>query len=346
MSSLEPLVRLLADGGLHSGGRLAGALGVSRAAIWKIVADLRERGIPVVSVDRRGYRLERPVELLELAGLSNAAARLQRTLPAATEVQFEIRSTNDYLHAAPPPPPAQPRLLFAELQTAGRGRRGRAWLAPFGAGLTFSIGWSFADMPADLSALSLAMGVCVARALRASGAAGVMLKWPNDIVFRHRKLGGLLAQLRAEAGGPAYVVIGLGLNLHLPAETRSALAQDASATPVTDLAEACAGRILPGRNELAARVSAEMLDGLAVFGRTGFATFAQDWSTFDSLRDAPIDVLRHDGRVAGIARGADADGALLVETAGVIERLHAGEVSLRHAPSTGSTAPARARAAP
>jgi BirA family transcriptional regulator, biotin operon repressor / biotin---[acetyl-CoA-carboxylase] ligase len=201
-------------------------------------------------------------------------------------------------------------------------------------------------MPADLSALSLAMGVCVARALRAAGAAEVMLKWPNDIVCQHRKLGGLLAQLRAEAGGPAYVVIGLGLNLHLPETARSALGQDASATPVTDLAEACAGGLLPGRNEIAARVSAEMLDGLAVFGRTGFATFAQDWSRFDSLRDALITVLRHDGSVAGIARGADADGALLVETAGVIERLHAGEVSLRRTPLAATPAPTGARAAP
>jgi BirA family biotin operon repressor/biotin-[acetyl-CoA-carboxylase] ligase len=345
MSSVEPLARLLADGELHSGERLADALGVSRTAIWKIVADLRARGIPVVSVDRRGYKFEQPVELLELATLHDAAACLQRTLPAATEVRFEIDSTNGYLHAAPPPPPGEPRLLFAELQTAGRGRRGRSWLAPFGAGLTFSIGWSFADMPADLSALSLAMGVCVARALRGVGAAQVMLKWPNDIVFQHRKLGGLLAQLRAEAGGPAYVVIGLGLNLHLPEATRTALAQDPSATPATDLAEACHARILPGRNELAARVSLEMLDGLAVFGRTGFATFAHDWSSFDSLRDAPVNILRHEGSVAGIARGADADGALLVETAGLIERLHAGEVSLRRTPLTATPAPPPGRAA-
>src|SRR5512145_1068898 len=102
MSSVEPLVRLLADGALHSGERLADALGVSRAAIWKIVADLRERGIPVISVDRRGYKLEQPVELLELASLRSAAACLQRTLPAATEVRFEIGSTNDFLHTAPP----------------------------------------------------------------------------------------------------------------------------------------------------------------------------------------------------------------------------------------------------
>ncbi len=218
MSSAEPLVTLLADGALHSGERLAEVLGVSRTAVWKVVTDLRERGIPVLSVDRRGYKLEHPVELLQLAHLRAAAARRQRDLPAATEVIFELGSTNEYLHAAAAPAPGQPRVVFAELQTAGRGRRGRSWLAPFGAGVTFSIGWSFADTPADLSALSLAMGVCVARELRDMGAPRIMLKWPNDIVFEHRKLGGLLAQLRVEAGGPAYVVIGLGLNLQLPPE--------------------------------------------------------------------------------------------------------------------------------
>ena len=223
MSSAEPLVTLLADGALHSGERLAEVLGVSRTAVWKVVTDLRERGIPVLSVDRRGYKLEHPVELLQLAHLRAAAARRQRDLPVATEVIFELGSTNEYLHAAAAPAPGQPRVVFAELQTAGRGRRGRSWLAPFGAGVTFSIGWSFADTPADLSALSLAMGVCVARELRAMGAPRIMLKWPNDIVFEHRKLGGLLAQLRVEAGGPAYVVIGLGLNLQLPPSTRSAL---------------------------------------------------------------------------------------------------------------------------
>lgn len=331
MTGAESLVRLLADGELHSGARLADVLGVSRTSVWKAVADLRERGIPVVSVDRRGYRLDKPVELLDVAQLRVAAARRQGALPAATEVVFELGSTNEYLHAATAPSPGEPRLVFAELQTAGRGRRGRSWLAPFGAGLTFSIGWTFADTPADLSALSLAMGVCVARALRRLGAPRVMLKWPNDIVFEHRKLGGLLAQLRAEAGGPAYLVIGLGLNLRLPESARLALA-DSAITPVADLMDACEGP-RPGRTEVAVGVASEMLDGLAVFARAGFAPFAAQWATLDSLRDAPVNVVRHDGSIAGIARGADADGALLVDTGGAIERVHAGEVSLRRAVS-------------
>jgi BirA family biotin operon repressor/biotin-[acetyl-CoA-carboxylase] ligase len=324
------LVRLLADGELHSGERLAASLGLTRAAVWKLVAELRERGIDVQSHERRGYRLDSAVALLDLQGLRQAAADAGQALPAATEVIFEIGSTNEYLHAAPAPPPGAPRLVFAELQTAGRGRRGREWLAPFGSGLTFSIGWTFAEMPAELSALSLAMGVCVVRALRDCGAAGVQLKWPNDIVHQHAKLGGLLLQMRSEAGGPAYIVVGLGLNLRMPAAARAAI-HGPQATPVTDLAAACAGHA-PMRMHVAAVVASRMLAGLGEFAHAGYAPFADDWARFDSLRDAPVTVLRHDGVVDGIARGADREGALCIETTdGRTERVHAGDVSLRRA---------------
>jgi BirA family biotin operon repressor/biotin-[acetyl-CoA-carboxylase] ligase len=330
------LVRLLADGELHSGERLADGLGLTRAAVWKLVADLRERGIAIDSHERRGYQLATRVDLLDVPALREAAAAEGAVLPAATEILFEIGSTNEYLHAAAAPPPGAPRLVFAELQTAGRGRRGRDWLAPFGSGLTFSIGWTFEDMPADLSALSLALGVCVVRALRAGGAPEVQLKWPNDIVHQHAKLGGLLLQMRSEAGGPAYVVAGLGLNLTMPASARAAI-QSPLATPVTDLATASGPGPL-ARVQTAARVAASMLAGLAAFGRSGFAPFAADWSAFDSLRDANVTVLRHDGSFDGVARGADREGALRVETAaGVLERVHAGDVSLRrHAAAEGS----------
>jgi BirA family biotin operon repressor/biotin-[acetyl-CoA-carboxylase] ligase len=327
----QRLVRLLADGEMHSGERLAAGLGITRAAVWKLVAELRERGIAVASHERRGYQLEQPVALLDLPSLRRSAAAAGVELPAATEVFFELGSTNDYLHAAAAPPLGDPRLVFAELQTAGRGRRGREWLAPFGSGLTFSISWTFAEMPADLSALGLALGVCVVRELRKLGAAQVQLKWPNDIVDRHAKLGGLLLQMRSEAGGPACVVAGLGLNLALPESARAAL-QSPLATPVTDLAAACAGKP-PARLDTAACVAASMLAGLDEFSRSGFASFAGDWAAFDSLRDAPVTVLRHDGPLQGIARGADAEGALRVETpGGVVERVHAGDVSLRRSP--------------
>jgi BirA family biotin operon repressor/biotin-[acetyl-CoA-carboxylase] ligase len=325
----ERLVRRLADGALHSGTRLASELGVTRAAVWKTVGELRERGIRVTSVDRRGYRLEWPVEMLDVEQLRRVAAAAGSALPASTEVFFELGSTNEYLYAAPSPAAGTPRLVFAELQTAGRGRRGRQWLAPFGSGVTFSIGWTFAEMPSDLGALGLALGVVTVQALRGLGAAGVQLKWPNDVVHVHRKLGGLLLQMRSEAGGPAYVVAGLGLNLRMPDEARETLARTA-AVPVTDFASACAGET-PARPQVAALVAAAMLSGFARFERHGFAPFASDWAALDSLRDEPVTVLRHDGPFEGIARGADAEGALLVETPAGFERVHAGDVSVRRA---------------
>jgi BirA family biotin operon repressor/biotin-[acetyl-CoA-carboxylase] ligase len=328
------LLRLLADGDLHSGARLAEALGVTRGAVWKIVGELRARGIDVSSHERRGYRLATPVELLDASSLRESAVRARLPWPDHVEVPFEIGSTNEYLQAAPAPPSGAPRLVFAELQTAGRGRRGRGWVAPFGSGLTFSIAWTYAEMPAELSALSLALGVCVVRALRELGARDVQLKWPNDIVHAHRKLGGLLLQMRSEAGGPACVVAGLGLNLQLPAAARATI-ETAQATPVTDLAAACTHGT-PSRTDVAARTAARMLEGLERFGREGFAPFAQDWSAFDSLRDAEVTVLRHDATFEGIARGVDADGALRVETQpGRFETLHAGDVSLRRAGTAG-----------
>jgi BirA family biotin operon repressor/biotin-[acetyl-CoA-carboxylase] ligase len=325
----ERVVRLLADGALHSGARIAAELGVTRAAVWKTIDELRTRGVDVHSEPRRGYRLPQPVELLDVDRLHAAARELGRTLPAHTAVRFEVGSTNEVLYTGDGATSATPQLLFAEWQTAGRGRRGRSWLAPFGSGLTFSVGWSFDELPADLPALGLAMGVCVVRALRTLGAHEVALKWPNDIVWRQRKLGGLLLQMRSEASGPAYVVVGLGLNLRLPQSTRQQLLAMPPATAPADILEACAGA-LPARTRIAAAVACEMLAGLAEFGDAGFAPFSAEWAAADSLRDAGVEVIRHDGSLCGIARGAAADGSLRVETApGVIEQVHAGDVSLR-----------------
>lgn len=325
----EALLARLADGSLHSGADLAVQLGVSRAAIWKLVAQLRARGIAVDSLQRRGYRLPAPVELLDAQRIAALAAAHVGPLPATVEVLFEIDSTNTYLYAAAPPPPGSARVAFAEIQHAGRGRRGRSWLAPFGSGLTFSVAWTFAETPPGLPALGLALGVAVAEALRGLGLAEVRLKWPNDVVWRQRKLGGLLLQLRTETGGPASVVAGLGLNLSLPPATRERLGND-GALPVADLDEAMAGSA-PGRNAVAATLAAALLAALDEFARCGFAAFATRWTALDALAGARVRVTQGAGAVEGEACGAAADGALLVAVDGRIERFHSGDVSVRPA---------------
>ena len=335
MSPTAPrLLALLCDGTLHSGAQLAAVLGVSRAAVWKLVGELREAGVTIESVSRRGYRLPGPVELLDAARLRAEARALGCRLPDALEMHFLIDSTNDHLHAAPPPAPGAARVAFAELQSAGRGRRGRRWIAPFGSGLTFSVAWTFAETPADLPALGLALGVAIAKALRSLGAQRLTLKWPNDLLHDGRKLGGLLTQLRQEAGGAATVVAGLGLNLALPADARDAIdrsaagSRDHPAIPVADLASAIPGG-LPSRNLIAARLVIGLEEALREFAAGGYAGFADDWAALDALRDVPVRVHHGSEVLEGTARGTDRDGALLIESAGRVSRVFSGDVSVR-----------------
>ena len=325
----EVLLGLLADGSLHSGAALAAELQVSRAAIWKLVGELRDLGVEVESLPRRGYRLPRRVELLD-AGRIRAAAQQQRApMPADLEVLFDTDSTNRYLNDASPPAPGRPRVVFAELQRAGRGRRGRTWLAPFGSGLAFSVAWTFAETPADLPALGLAVGVSVVEALQQLGFVEVRVKWPNDIVWRNRKLGGLLLQVRSEVGGGASIVAGLGLNIALPAAARAALEVPAM-LPATDLCEVSPGHV-PERNALAAVLAAAMLAALAEFDDSGFATFAPRWAGLDALAGARVQVCHGAESIEGRALGVEADGALRVAVADRVARFYSGDVNLRPA---------------
>ena len=120
-------------------------------------------------------------------------------------------------------------VLAAEWQSAGRGRRGKSWTAVAGGSLTFSIGWRYEQGAGYLAGLSLAVGVAVVRALEAEGLPGVELKWPNDLVYKHLKVGGILVELNGDALGPSTVVVGVGLNVRLPAKS-AATSSSRSAT--------------------------------------------------------------------------------------------------------------------
>jgi BirA family biotin operon repressor/biotin-[acetyl-CoA-carboxylase] ligase len=159
------------------------------------------------------------------------------------------------------------------------------------------------------------------------------LKWPNDIVAAAGKLGGLLTQVRQEAGGPAYVVAGLGLNVTLPEQVRARIVEAGGVAPLS--LTSCAAA-LPGRNALAARLVHGLVSALGEFGRTGFTTFAADWLAFDHLQGQAVRVEQAHGHRDGVVRGIDRDGALLLETAGVVERILSGDIRVRRLAETGT----------
>jgi BirA family biotin operon repressor/biotin-[acetyl-CoA-carboxylase] ligase len=216
-------------------------------------------------------------------------------------------------------------VVISELQHAGRGRRGRAWVAPFGGSIALSLNWSFTDASRANPALSLCVGVAIARALQRSGAAAIGLKWPNDIWFDDRKVGGILIEVRAEASGPAHVVIGVGLNVRLSPGMRAQI--EASGVKAAAVADACSAP--PSRNFIAGAIIDALLSMLADFERDGFSGFREAWTALDALRDRPAQVLMGEAVICGTARGVDAHGALRLERDGRVQELVSGEVSLR-----------------
>jgi BirA family biotin operon repressor/biotin-[acetyl-CoA-carboxylase] ligase len=321
------LLGLLADGKFYSGEELARELRVTRSAVWKLIGKMRALGIDIQALPRQGYHLPHAVELYDPTVLQAALTPATRQAICRVDTLLTVDSTNRFLIDAAQPAVGQAAVCVSEVQTAGRGRRGRSWLAPFGSGVCLSLAWQFAESPPTFSALSLAVGLSVVRALKRFGANGVQLKWPNDVVWTQRKLGGILIEMRGESSGPARVVIGLGMNLQLPAATRLALAEQQAAL-VTDLHEIL-GQRTPGRNTLVAAIIDELIAILRQFERDGFPPFETEWRASDSLRDAPVRVLSASETINGIARGVASDGALLVEVNGQVQRFMSGDVSLR-----------------
>jgi BirA family biotin operon repressor/biotin-[acetyl-CoA-carboxylase] ligase len=311
-----------------SGAALATEFSVTRSAIWKAIGSLRERGTEIEGITHRGYRLAQPASLLTTAGVVAALSGEARRHLRHGQCLTETASTNGALLEMGAPPPGRFDFLSAEYQHAGRGRLGRSWLAAPGGAICLSWSWCFEGMSARIGALSLATGVAVLRALASLGLAGVRLKWPNDLVSAHGKLGGILIEMRSEAAGPLHVVIGLGLNVTLGQTMREFIA--AGGTRGADLAELAAAGPPPQREPLVAAILEQNVALLRGFPRDGFtATFAE-YQAADALRGRQVRVLGGQGNVTrGIARGVDAEGALLVEHGGRIERIIAGEVSVR-----------------
>lgn len=321
MIAAPELLDLLSAEAPVSGAALARRLRISRAAVWKQIEALRACGLPIEAQAGSGYRLTRPLDRLNAAVIRRALPATLRKQVGALEVHWNLDSTSsEWMRRVEELPDRA--FVFAEMQTAGRGRRGRAWISPPAGNLAFSCFKHFEQGYAALSGLSLAIGVAAARALEASGVQGVGVKWPNDLVHHGAKLAGILIELGGEFLGPCHAVIGVGINRHLPAEARATIAQ-----AVTDLDE-CSGAV-PARNQLAAALIGHLCDALDVFARSGFAAFASAYAERDALRGRMVRVEDPRGAFEGVAIGVDTRGALRVRTVHGERLVDSAEVSVR-----------------
>lgn len=318
----KKILSLLADGEFHSGTELADMLGVSRSAIWKHLNSLAELGLQHSAVSGKGYRLDNALELLDAAKIKEAISDQAGALISSVEIHDQIDSTNRYLVERSHNNGPSGSVCFAEHQTAGKGRRGRQWVSPYGSNIYLSILWRFQQGPAAISGLSLAIGVAVIRALKQHQIGDIGLKWPNDIYSQGKKLGGILVEVSGETGGPCSAVIGLGLNLFLPETQAEGITQ-----AWTDLSKITGqSRLL--RNQLAGTLLNHLLPVIAEFENTGIRAYLDEWRSYDCLSGKSATLFIGQQQFDGIVRGIDDSGMLLIErTDGTVQTFASGEVS-------------------
>ncbi len=321
MLDSDSLLRLLATGRFCSGSRLAAEHSVSRTTVAKSIRRLEKRyQIEVQKVPGRGYRLRHPLVLLDEDEIRRCLPNKGDGLLSRLEIHRILDSTNGYLMNRSGRLNEAFDVVVAEQQTAGRGRNGRRWLSGFGSGIAMSIGMRVDCRMMALSGLSLFVGLVVADALHGSGLVGCQLKWPNDLYWNDRKLGGILIELSGESEGPTSLVIGIGLNCYRGAYCASI------DQPATTLEEA---GVDLDRNQLIASILRVLGERFPRFLEAGFVAFKDEWNALSLLTDRKVEVMQGGSRFIGWFKGIDDGGAGLVQTQDGIRVLNGGEISLR-----------------
>lgn len=322
-----PILAVLADGKFHSGEALAQRFGVTRATVYNAIQSAETLGIQVFSVRGRGYRLPRPVTLLDADAVRAACGEYAPWVHL--QVLAQVDSTNRYLMQESARGVAHATCVAAQLQTAGRGRRGRSWLSQLGGSLTFSLLWRFQCGAAGLSGLSLVVGLALVRTLHGLGLHDVQLKWPNDLLVTRDgqwcKLGGILIELQGDMEGPSAAVIGVGLNLDIDPALQQKIDQ-----AVMGLNQLSGHALDP--NQLLGRCLSQLVQHLTLFAEQGFSHFQADWTQQHAFHQQSVHLHQANGQVlAGKVVGVAEEGSLLVETASGLQRFNAGEISVRSA---------------
>ena len=320
------ILRLLADGKFHSGEDIARQLKVSRATVWNALQDAEKLGVEIFSVRGRGYKLPQPVTLLDEQSVLNAIGEHKAWFKL--EIHDHLASTNSDMMKKLNAGQAHASCVAANLQTNGRGRRGRSWQAGLGASLTFSLLWRFQCGASALSGLSLAVGVAMIRALHSFGISQAQLKWPNDVLIvtsnqAPEKLAGILIELQGDMEGPSAAVIGIGINLNLPKKLKQQIDQ-----PATDLNSVAPQTINP--NELLGVLLKHLAEVLSHFEQQGFTSLRDEWTKYHAYHQQPVKMIHPDGRETfGTVTGVAEDGILLINTPLGEQRFSSGEISLR-----------------
>ncbi len=316
------LLSIISDGKFHSGQDIATQLNISRAAIWKSMKHLESLGLQIEAIRGRGYRLANQIELLSEKTIKKELSPKARQCCNELTVLFKTESTSSFLLNRLSSEKHHGTAVLAEYQSNGRGRRGKQWVSPLASSICISVAWHFDDAPHALGLLSLYMGVATARTLTALGLTDIGLKWPNDIVINDKKLGGILLELRGEAGGPVDVIVGVGVNYDLPEFALYDINQ-----AVTDICSLTEKRL--SRNKIASTLLSNIFEILQDLQSGTSSSLLDEWREYDQSFGRKAKLILPGKEIEGILKGVDNQGSLLMMVDGQLKSFTSGEVSLR-----------------
>lgn len=314
------LIQQLSDGKTHSGEALAQLAGISRAAIAKHIDQLQQVGLDIFAISGKGYRLAQSLQLLDITQIK----QWQGTGMPEILLQHLTDSTNTQLlkRLQDGQSLQKGQAIVAEAQSAGRGRRGNQWYSPFGCNLYFSMYWQLEQGIQAAMGLSLVVGIAVARLVERLYRCEIKLKWPNDLYVGNKKLGGVLVELTGQTHADCDVVLGIGLNIQMPASGATAISQ-----AFTDLSAEVDSSV--NRNELVAMLQQELVTTLQVFERKGFAVFADEFNRRDEFAGRIVRLSGGSEPQDGVCCGVDMQGGLVLRQGGQLKSFYGGELSLR-----------------
>ena len=309
------------ENGYVSGQELCERLGVSRTAVWKVIRQLKEAGYVIDSVPNRGYRLCESPDVLSHAEV----AALLRTSWLGQKLYCleETDSTNIQAKRLAEEGAPEGTLVIADMQSAGKGSRGRCWESPKGTGIFMSAVFRPKLLPVKASMITLVAAYSIASELRKTYGLDVKIKWPNDIVLNRKKIVGILTEMSSEMDFIHYIVTGIGINVNMekfPEEL---------ADKATSLYMESGTRFQ--RAKLAASFLNRMEKDYEQFAAQGSLAFLKDaYNEMLINRGETVRILQYQGEWCGIARGINENGELLVEKSdGTIREVFSGEVSVR-----------------
>lgn len=309
---MSELITILSNGEPVFISQLKTRLHCAAAAVFEQLIALQQQGIQL-EINEQQVKLIPQLPLLNknylAAELSNHQLFIAAVLPSTN--QFLLDNIHQLENGA---------VCLAEYQSAGRGRRGRAWLSPFAGQIIMSLYWTF-PRTLDLNGLSLVVGVAIAETLTQAGASHIQLKWPNDILLQGRKLAGILLEIANKNNGLHNIIIGVGVNLSLGKQAQHI------DQPWAELIEA-----LPNldRNNLVAKLIKNLTNALKEFEQHGIdENFRQKWQSIDAYSNAPVQLIGENHRISGVAQGIDSRGYLQLLTEQGMQYFNGGEVSLR-----------------